>query len=72
MATTTIELNVTGMTCDHCVHSVTNALKDVKGVEDAIVSLEQASARVTGDATIDINALIEAVAEEGYEAALRA
>ena len=31
----TIELNITGMTCDHCVRSVTNALKRSPGVDAA-------------------------------------
>lgn len=66
----TIELDVTGMTCDHCVRSVTNALKDVPGVSDAVVSLEDKKATVTAD-DVDIAKLIEAVEEEGYEAAVR-
>ncbi len=66
----TIELNVTGMTCDHCVRSVTNALKDVPGVDDAVVSLEEKKATVTAD-EVDIAKLIEAVEEEGYAAAVR-
>jgi copper chaperone len=65
----TIELNVTGMTCDHCVRSVTNALQDVPGVQSASVSLESNSAEVSGDG-IDTAALVAAVAEEGYEAAV--
>lgn len=67
---TTIELNVTGMTCDHCVRSVTNALKDVPGVADAVVSLEDKKATVTAD-EVDVAKLIEAVEEEGYAATVR-
>lgn len=66
----TIELDVTGMTCDHCVRSVTNALKDVPGVADAVVSLEDNKATVTAD-VVDIAKLIEAVEEEGYAATVR-
>ena len=65
----TIKFNIEGMTCDHCVHSVTNALKEVPGVTDAKVSLETKSAIVEGDA-IDVQKAIEAVAEEGYTAAV--
>ena len=67
---TTIELDITGMTCDHCVRSVTNALKDVPGVTDAVVSLEKKQATVTAD-SVDVQALLDAVEEEGYEAAPR-
>ncbi|MCL6644056.1 MAG: heavy-metal-associated domain-containing protein [Dehalococcoidia bacterium] len=66
----TIELSITGMTCDHCVNAVTGALKSVPGVQDAVVSLAEKAARVTGD-NLDPAKLIEAVKEEGYEAATR-
>jgi copper chaperone len=63
-------LKVTGMTCNHCVMSVTKALKQVPGVESADVSLEKAQAVVKG--TADTQTLIKAVKEEGYDAALQA
>ena len=66
----TIELEITGMTCDHCVKAVTDALKDVTGVSDAVVSLEKKQATVTAD-LVDLGALIAAVEEEGYTAAAR-
>ena len=67
---TTTTLKVTGMTCNHCVMAVTKALKSVPGVESADVSLPKAQAVVQGDA--DRQAMIAAVKEEGYEAALQA
>ena len=66
---TTTTLKVTGMTCNHCVMSVTKALKSVPGVESADVSLAKAQAVVQGDA--DRQAMIAAVKEEGYEATLQ-
>jgi copper chaperone len=63
-------LKVTGMTCNHCVTSVTKALKKVPGVESADVSLEKAQAVVKG--TADTQTLIKAVKEEGYDAAVQA
>lgn len=65
----TIQLKVTGMTCDHCVNAVTGALKEVEGVTDATVSLSENSATVSGS-SIDVAKLIEAIDEEGYEAAV--
>lgn len=65
----TLEFTVTGMTCDHCVHSVTNAAKDTPGVTDADVSLDEKRAVVRGE-NIDPDAVIAAIREEGYEAAL--
>lgn len=63
-------LKVSGMTCNHCVMSVAKALKKVPGVETADVSLEKAQAVVKGSA--DAQALIKAIKDEGYEAALAA
>ncbi|HJP41029.1 MAG TPA: cation transporter [Dehalococcoidia bacterium] len=66
-----IELKVTGMTCDHCVNAVTEALKGVEGVQDAMVSLEDNAAKVSGDA-VESQKLIDAIVEEGYEASVTA
>ncbi|KPK03415.1 MAG: hypothetical protein AMJ64_15655 [Betaproteobacteria bacterium SG8_39] len=62
-------LKVSGMTCKHCVAAVGKALARVPGVESADVSLENAQAVVKGSA--NAQALIAAVQEEGYEAALQ-
>jgi copper chaperone len=66
----TIELTITGMTCDHCVNAVTGALKGVPGVDEAVVSLAEKSAKVTGK-DLDPAKLVAAVKEEGYEAGTR-
>jgi copper chaperone len=65
----TIEFKITGMTCDHCVRAVTGAVEDVPGVSSVSVSLENNSATVEGE-SIDTTAVIEAIKEEGYEAAV--
>ncbi len=64
MQTTT--LHVTGMSCQHCVAAVTQALKSVAGVQSAEVNLVQASATVTGSAAPE--ALADAVVRAGYHA----
>lgn len=62
-----IKLKVTGMTCDHCVKSVTEALSTVAGVERVVeVSRERNEAIVEGKP--DEGQLIAAVKEEGFEA----
>lgn len=65
-----MELKVDGMTCQHCVKAVKSALESVRGVTAAEVDLERGRATVTGEA--DVDALIAAVREEGYEAAPQA
>jgi len=67
--TKTIVLEVEGMTCDHCVMRVTNALKALKGVKDAKVELEAKKATVTYDpAKVDEKAMIAAIVEVGFQA----
>jgi copper chaperone CopZ len=64
----TIELKITGMTCGHCVGHVKNALQNVEGVTEARVDLATGRAIVTGQ-ELNTRQLVEAVEEEGYEAA---
>jgi len=63
----TIDLRVKGMSCNHCVAAVKGALERVPGVERARVDLANGTATVVGAA--DVDALVAAVASEGYEAA---
>lgn len=63
-----ITLNISGMTCNHCVMHVTNALKELPGVADAKVSLEKKTAEVTFDESkLDKDDMAEAVKEAGYK-----
>jgi len=62
----TVQLKITGMTCNHCVANVKKALEAVTGVESVEVVLQPGSATVTGGA--DSGALVAAVKEAGYEA----
>ncbi|MEB3197446.1 MAG: heavy metal-associated domain-containing protein [Candidatus Sericytochromatia bacterium] len=62
----TLELTITGMSCDHCVRAVTAALSAVPGVERVTVSLTDGRAQVEGQA--DLPRLLAAVEEEGYVA----
>ena len=59
-------LSIEGMSCDHCVVHVRNALTGVAGVESAVVDLFENRAVVTGSSFED-SALKAAVAEAGYE-----
>ncbi|MDX1611428.1 MAG: heavy metal-associated domain-containing protein [Candidatus Thermoplasmatota archaeon] len=65
-----IDVNVAGMTCEHCAQAVEDALGEVEGVKSVKVDLAKGRARVrAGDGT-DQQALVEAVTEAGYEAHL--
>lgn len=63
-----IALTVKGMTCEHCVMTVTKSLKDVHGVRAADVNLENEVARITFDpAQVGIDDLVTAIKDAGYE-----
>jgi copper chaperone len=64
-----VTLQITGMTCEHCVRAVTRALERVPGVDRVEVTLKPGVAVVHGRA--DPEKLFAAVREEGYEAAVR-
>ncbi|MCU7837062.1 MAG: cation transporter [gamma proteobacterium symbiont of Taylorina sp.] len=66
MSTDTINLSISGMTCNHCVASAKKALQAVAGVEGVIVSLEPGGAVITGSA--DKASLIAAINDAGYKA----
>lgn len=66
----TIELAVNGMTCGHCVKSVTEELEEVEGVNNVEVILNSGgTSKVTVFTTkgVDDDAMREAVAEAGFE-----
>jgi len=66
-AAETITLSISGMDCDGCVKSVTEALKGVEGVAEVEVSLENHTAVVKGG-SLDIMKLAAAIDEAGYGA----
>ena len=56
---------VTGMTCGHCVNSVTDEVGKVDGVTAVDVELESGRVTVTGDGFTD-EQVAAAVDEAGY------
>ena len=65
----TIELSVDGMTCGHCVMSVSEELSEIPGVKNVDVILNSgATSKVTvlTDTPQDDAALSDAVSEAGF------
>lgn len=58
---------VTGMTCGHCVSSVTEEVQEVPGVEAVDVVLETGALTVTSAEPVDAAAVRAAVEEAGYQ-----
>jgi copper chaperone len=67
----TATYTVTGMTCGHCVTSVTEEVSQVPGVTAVDVDLASGGLTVTSDAPVDEAAVRAAVEEAGYEVAGR-
>ena len=63
-----LTFEVPGMTCDHCVRSVSGELASIDGVTHVDVDL--ATKRVVVDGTDDVDAVRAAVDEAGYEAVI--
>ncbi len=64
---TDTNFTVTGMTCDHCVLSVTEEVSEVPGVTGVDVDLPTGRLTVTSGAPIDADKIRSAVREAGYE-----
>ena len=67
----TATYTVTGMTCAHCVHAVTEEVTAVPGVANVQVDLETGALTVTSDSPVDDEAVAAAVDEAGYALAGR-
>jgi copper chaperone CopZ len=57
---------VTGMTCGHCVASVTEEVSEIAGVHDVVVDLATGSLTFRSDAPVPAEAVEAAVREAGY------
>ena len=62
-----LRLNIEGMTCGHCVRSVTDAVKSVDPKAEVRVDLD--AKRLEAETAADPRAIIRAIADAGYVAA---
>ena len=62
-------VNVQGMTCQHCVGSVSGALKEVPNVQDVAVDLGSGDVEITSATEIPHESIEEAVKGAGYSVA---
>jgi copper chaperone CopZ len=64
-----LEIEVEGMSCEHCVATVTSAVRAVPGVEDAIVDLQTGMVKVRGSVgAMQRQQVVEAIKAAGYSA----
>lgn len=60
-------IKVKGMTCQHCVASVTKALSEIDGVNDVNVDLESGIASYAEEKPVDIQTVKNAIDRIGFE-----
>ncbi|GAA3042554.1 heavy-metal-associated domain-containing protein [Pseudonocardia yunnanensis] len=60
---------VVGMTCAHCVASVSEEIGEISGVRDVAVDLPTGAVTVTSDNPVDDADVRAAVEEAGYQLA---
>jgi len=65
---TSVSYRVTGMTCEHCVHAVSEELRTLAGVSDVTVRLSpggESAVTITSDAAVPAAAVAAALDEAG-------
>ena len=60
-------INVSGMTCGHCVSAVTMELSLLPSVTEVDVDLESGQVTIASDAALEQAQLATAIDEAGYE-----
>ncbi|WP_163508309.1 heavy-metal-associated domain-containing protein [Fodinicola acaciae] len=64
---TTSTFTVSGMTCEHCVRSVTEEISELDGVRDVRVDLPSGAVTVDSEQPLEAAAVRAAVDEAGYQ-----
>ena len=60
-------IKVKGMSCQHCVASVTKALSVVEGITDVQVNLEKGEATFNENSPVSEQTLKDAISKIGFE-----
>ena len=62
------KINIQGMSCNHCVQSVSSALADLPSVENIQVSLEENQASFDyNPQVLSLETVKEAIEDQGYD-----
>ncbi len=60
-------LNVDGMSCQHCVKAVTQAVGALSGVSNVAVDLDAKTVTVEYDATLPLDKIKSEIEDQGYD-----
>ena len=61
------KIKITGMSCQHCVKAVTEALEDIDGIENVSVNLKGGEATFDEKGSVDMDVVRKKVEDAGYE-----
>lgn len=65
-----VTLNVPDISCGHCKSSIEGAVTPMDGVTSAEVTIDARTVAVTYDeSTVDLDAIITAIEDQGYDVA---
>lgn len=68
MSETTVTLNVEGMSCNHCLMSVTNAVNKLDGISSVNVDLKGKTVSVSYKADkVGVDAIKTAIEDQGFD-----
>lgn len=62
-------IKINGMSCGHCVASVTKALNEIEGITDVQVDLEKGAATYEQEKEIALETIKDAISKIGFEVA---
>lgn len=64
-------IKISGMSCQHCVQQVENALQQSRGISKVQVNLAEEKAHIEYDSSvIKVDDLLQVIRDAGYEGAL--
>lgn len=63
----TTTLKVKGMSCQHCVMSITKALTQVEGVKEVRVNLGKGEVHLENSKEVSLEKIKKAISDVGYE-----
>jgi len=66
MTTTTREISVPAISCDHCKNAIEGSVADVSGVDTVTVDVDAKTVSVTGG---DYNEIVAAIDDAGFDVA---
>jgi copper chaperone len=60
-------IKIKGMSCDHCVRSVSKVLNSIEGIKNVKVDLAKGEATFIEEKPVDVNMIKEQIKKAGYE-----